>query len=189
MDEANVISEYKKLAKYPEHYDPHVDNPRDVSIASKFLGWCRKHQIEPLAALTVRFRRCKRLPQWNQLCSERVIFEAQVLEVSDIQHRKMKPLYVQQVHDLQTFNQFDDQVRRRYWEKNDQAMCRFNPFSGGYDPRSGYCGVCPASGKCAHDQRKDNGFDVVALRRGQHEGLPQRILKALQWVPNGSVPV
>jgi hypothetical protein len=51
-------------------------------------------------------------------------------------------------------------------------------YSGGYHPKSAHCRGCDCKARCTDQLTATHGFDVVALRTGRYQQVPNHILKA-----------
>ena len=61
-----------------------------------------------------------------------------------------------------------------------EAMCVAQPsLSGGFHPHSMICPACPSATACATKLNAKHGFDVVALRLGKVDGLPEHVRKVV----------
>lgn len=180
----NVVKYFRR-----EPRRPFLRNAEDRVIARKIVAWAEKNAVDPVAFLDTRcdqfWRARKRLPGFRQIAAPCLLTYARQEESSTAASQTQSESFVQAVRDLTRLLPGHEQVRRRYYFEQRQGLCLENPLNGGYDPRSYYCPNCPQAPACAGRLNEKWRFDVVSLRSGKIEAVPEAVRKALRGWDGG----
>lgn len=153
----------------------------DHLLAMKFIAWCNEHEVgDPKLWIWMRFKFMKSgYPGFASLGSEALIPTYKRLLAKRSRERVVKDRGKgAAVRALIDCTPAQEAVRERYVGK--EAMCVAQPsLSGGFHPHSMICPACPSATACATKLNAKHGFDVVALRLGKVDGLPEHVRKVV----------
>lgn len=173
---------------YNEHLTP-TDWPRsiwkdsDVKLANAFIRWCNEHEVsDPKLWIWMRFKFLKKgHPSFASLGSEALLPSYRRLAA-----RKDRTKVVlgrgkgAEVRALIDCSDAHETVRERYKASGKIELCVLQPsLTGGFHPHSDTCVLCERATECAAKLNAKHGFDVVALRLGKLDTLPERIRRAV----------
>jgi len=183
IDATKVIEAYN--AKLPHGVYPRsIWRDEDVQDALRFIEWCNAHEVhDPALWIWMRFSLTKSrgYPSFRSLRSDvllphyRKLAAKQRRDVTVVQ--RGKGAAVRALIDVAPAH---EAVRARYTREGKLDLCVLQPsLSGGYHPQSSTCIVCPRAVECAQRINDKHGFDVVALRLGRVDALPEHIRKVV----------
>ena len=163
--------------------------PDDAQAVVAFLKWCVEHEVHnPLLFMRIRFhvlrtqrRTRSAAPGLSRLATPTLLtkYRAAESQAAQSQHAR-EHIDEEAIRSFIQVNRGHEAVRADYLARHKTHLCVVQPaLSGGYHPHSQFCPVCPNAVQCAAELNEREGFDVVALRLGKLDELPEYVRKAV----------
>jgi len=163
----------------------------DAQHIEQFLTWCGDQQLPPRLFMEKRFEamyrasRKKVVPRTSQLASERLAKCWPRVEQDHYSAQHVKRVTQAQGTTVQINVRaltadpmpYQEDVKRQNAGMPEGCLA-MQKYSGGYHPKSDWCKGCACKAPCAEQLRSVHGFDVVALRTGRYQQVPNHILRA-----------
>ena len=186
-----VVDAYNRLldSSTPAWQRKNAGRADDAQAAVAFLKWCVEHDVhDPLLFIRIRFhvlrtqRRTRNAaPGLHRLATPTLLskYRSAESQVAQSQHAR-EHVDAEAIRSFIQVNRGHEAVRSDYLTRGKTHLCVVQPaLSGGYHPHSQFCPVCPNAVQCAAELNEREGFDVVALRLGKLDELPEHVRKAV----------
>jgi hypothetical protein len=160
----------------------------DEEAVEKYLAWCLAKSVDPLLFITFRFQHLKPkglLPKLDRLKSEKVLALFEEYGEGKLLHARMEKKLASEMIDYTETSlrgladaptESEEYFKRTFLSEGKAKLCLFGATrSGGFHPRSVWCGRCSEAVACSAQLNGRSGFDVSALRSGRVQALPPEI--------------
>ena len=164
---------------------------QDAGHIEQFLTWCEGQQLPPRLFMEKRFEAMYRashkkvIPRTSQLTSERLAKCWPRVEQDHYTDQHVKRVTKAQGTTVEINVRalvadplaYQEDVKRQN-AGSPEGCLAMQRYSGGYHPKSEQCRQCDCKARCGDQLKDTHGFDVVALRTGRYQQVPNHILRA-----------
>lgn len=177
-----------------------------VNEIDRYVAWCFTKEINPLRFMRFRFQQHAEnqgrggWPALKALVSEPLaaFYIKQGIEEDIVSYEKReKPVYDavgRENAQLWSFvrdamlppSEHEERFRERLVQAGRATVCVTERSHAGlgFDPRSRVCPSCPERITCAGESKREYGFDLVQLRRGDYFKLPKTVQAIIDKSPD-----